>query len=101
MGTTLEFEVPRLTRLDGKLDQDPSFILDMSVQGSRVLKPYVSCPMCSTVTCTKCRAVDHSGECSGLDLDPALIELLKKWRIKRCPKCRTGVRKVYGCTHVE
>ena len=60
----------------------------------------VTCPKCSALVCTKCRSLTHGGECPKTDLDPELESQLKKWKIKRCPKCRTGVRKVFGCPHI-
>ncbi|KAE8445306.1 hypothetical protein EG329_013544 [Mollisiaceae sp. DMI_Dod_QoI] len=67
----------------------------------KITKSHVSCPNCGTTVCTKCRSMAHIDECSASDLDPTLEEQLKKWKIKRCPKCRTGVRKMFGCAHVE
>ncbi|CZS92312.1 uncharacterized protein RCO7_00804 [Rhynchosporium graminicola] len=58
------------------------------------------CPTCSVEVCTNCRTFAHDGYCTD-DLDPALAAKLTKWKIKRCPGCRTGVRKVYGCTQIE
>src|SRR6266542_6521693 len=55
-------------------------------------KPSVSCPTCSTSVCTQCRSPTHAGECPKSDLDPLLEEQLKKWKVKRCPKCRGGIR---------
>jgi hypothetical protein len=65
------------------------------------MKPRVACPACGVSVCTKCRSLTHIGECPESGLDPALEEQLKKWKIKRCPKCRTGVRRMYGCSHIE
>ena len=65
------------------------------------IKPHVACPTCAVSVCTKCRALRHIGECPESDLDPVLEEQLKKWKIKRCPKCRAGVRRMYGCSHIE
>ncbi|KAF8864949.1 hypothetical protein BDZ45DRAFT_469346 [Acephala macrosclerotiorum] len=61
----------------------------------------VSCPKCRTSVCTKCRNLAHISDCPETDLDPVLEEQLKRWKIKRCPKCRTGVRRMYGCAHIE
>ena len=63
-------------------------------------KANVECPKCLVQICTNCRSFTHDGSCKE-DLDPTLADQLKKWKIKRCPSCRTGVRKVYGCSHIE
>lgn len=65
------------------------------------IKRDVRCPKCDTKICTTCRSYLHTGGCPPSDLDPELEIHLKRWKIKRCPKCRTGVRKVFGCAHVE
>ena len=63
--------------------------------------PHVCCPTCGVSVCTTCRKFSHIGPCTENDIEPDLEEQLKKWKIKRCPKCRAGVRKMYGCSHVE
>ncbi len=80
------------------------FNLALSTQNDtpkKDIKPHVACPNCGISVCTRCRSLRHIGECPESDLDPALEEQLKKWKIKRCPKCRAGVRKMYGCSHIE
>ncbi|KUJ15631.1 uncharacterized protein LY89DRAFT_782914 [Mollisia scopiformis] len=67
----------------------------------KVTEKHVSCPECGVSVCTKCRALAHIDNCPESDLDPALEEQLKKWKIKRCPKCLNGVRRVFGCAHIE
>ncbi|KAH8685646.1 hypothetical protein BGZ60DRAFT_97103 [Tricladium varicosporioides] len=68
---------------------------------TRNVKPIVACPKCCTSICTKCRSFTHTGDCKESDLEPELAAVLKKWRIKRCPKCRAGVRRMFGCAHIE
>jgi hypothetical protein len=65
------------------------------------IKQRIACPACGVSVCTKCRSYSHIGNCPESDIDPVLEEQLKKWKIKRCPKCRAGVRKMFGCSHVE
>lgn len=64
-------------------------------------KVIVCCPDCHTKVCASCRAVSHLGDCVVSDIDPELKAALERWKIKRCPKCRTGLRRMYGCNHVE
>ncbi|KFY03382.1 hypothetical protein O988_01518 [Pseudogymnoascus sp. VKM F-3808] len=64
--------------------------------------PAIVCPKCSVSICTSCRLLQHlDAPCPENDLDPLLAAQLEKWKIKRCPKCRAGVRKMFGCTHIE
>lgn len=71
-----------------------------SLKPSKATKPCVNCPKCGCSVCTECHSFIHLGKCPESDLDPGLEEQLKKWHVKRCPRCKTGVRKVYGCSHV-
>ncbi|KAG9234394.1 hypothetical protein BJ875DRAFT_16154 [Amylocarpus encephaloides] len=64
-------------------------------------RPIVACPKCSTPVCTMCRSHKHPGDCSEKDLVPELEQLLPQGKIKRCPGCRTGVGKAYGCHHIQ
>ena len=63
--------------------------------------PHVDCPKCRTTICTQCRCTSHLGDCSPNDLDPEVEAALKRFKWKRCPKCRTGIKKVFGCSHIE
>jgi hypothetical protein len=62
----------------------------------------IVCPTCAVTICTQCRQLVHPGiPCPKTDIDPLLAAQLEKWKIKRCPKCRTGVRRMFGCSHIE
>jgi hypothetical protein len=78
--------------------ETPPFILQ---QKRGAIKPHVKCPTCTTEICTRCRSFFHLGSCPKSDIDPELEAQLKVWKVKRCPKCRTGVRKMFGCSHIE
>jgi hypothetical protein len=59
----------------------------------------VTCPVCDTRICTKCKqraAQEHT--CSENDERQFI---LKTFDYKTCPKCGTGVVKMYGCPHVR
>lgn len=63
-----------------------------------------TCPTCTSGICTGCRQQAHPGSmCTsgefGLDADTAA--LLKAWGYKRCPKCGNGVKRMFGCGHME
>ncbi|OBT73702.1 hypothetical protein VF21_06181 [Pseudogymnoascus sp. 05NY08] len=61
-----------------------------------------TCPKCTASICTRCRLLQHPNTpCPQTDLDPLLAAQLEKWKIKRCPKCRAGVRRMFGCAHIE
>ena len=63
--------------------------------------PTMSCPQCAAQICLSCKQLKHPQRpCSADDLDPELAALLRRWKIKRCPKCRAAVRRMFGCSHI-
>ncbi|KAK5223837.1 hypothetical protein LTR99_007860 [Exophiala xenobiotica] len=59
----------------------------------------VTCPVCDTRICTKCKqlaAQEHT--CSEND---ERHFILKTFDYKTCPKCGTGVAKMFGCPHAS
>lgn len=69
-------------------------------------KPEVSCPKCNTMVCTSCQRVVHPGSsCEDAAKQDAaeagLGALLEKWGVKRCPRCRTAIRHMFGCGHIS
>jgi hypothetical protein len=67
-------------------------------------KPTVTCPECEVEICTNCRSLAHaSGICSPFDfgVDEQTADLLQKWGYRKCPKCGQGVKRMFGCNHME
>lgn len=59
----------------------------------------VTCYLCATDSCFKCRQIaneDH--ECPTSDTK---AEILKSFNYKLCPKCGTGLMRMFGCAHVR
>jgi len=64
--------------------------------------PTMSCPQCAAQICVSYKQLKHPQRpCSADDLDPGLAALLRRWKVKRCPKCRTAVKRMYGCSHIR
>ncbi|KAF9690847.1 hypothetical protein EKO04_011024 [Ascochyta lentis] len=66
--------------------------------------PNFQCPKCEGEICVDCRQLAHPGNlCATLDLgvDAETAALLKAWGYKRCPKCNQGLKRMYGCNHME
>lgn len=58
----------------------------------------VNCTLCATRICTKCKqlaATDHVCE------EEAATTKIMALNYKTCPKCGTGIMKMYGCPHVR
>jgi hypothetical protein len=68
------------------------------------ISPTLQCPKCEGEVCVECRQVAHPNSlCTSLDLgvDADTAALLKAWGYKRCPKCSQGLKRMYGCNHME
>ncbi|ETI28226.1 hypothetical protein G647_00675 [Cladophialophora carrionii CBS 160.54] len=59
----------------------------------------VSCHVCNTVVCTKCKLYARDGHTCDVE-DPRKF-ILETFHYKLCPRCGTGVMKMYGCPHVR
>ncbi|KAL5345981.1 hypothetical protein ACLOAV_009011 [Pseudogymnoascus australis] len=82
--------------------KDVEVKLTASVSPISIAFSTIICPKCTISICTRCRLLQHpDAPCPQTDLDPILSTQLEKWKIKRCPKCRAGVRRMFGCSHVE
>ncbi|OAG06517.1 uncharacterized protein CC84DRAFT_1071227, partial [Paraphaeosphaeria sporulosa] len=67
-------------------------------------RPTVTCPKCEVDICTNCRSLAHANEiCSPFNfgVDKQTADLLQKWGYRKCPKCGQGVKRMYGCNHME
>ncbi|KAF1919033.1 hypothetical protein BDU57DRAFT_490948 [Ampelomyces quisqualis] len=63
-----------------------------------------ACHKCEASICTECRQEAHPGSmCTihefGLDAETA--KLLESWGYKKCPKCGHGLKRMFGCNHME
>ena len=59
----------------------------------------ITCDSCSTTSCVKCKQVATSEHKCGPQDDRNII--LKSFQYKICPKCGTGVMRMFGCAHVR
>lgn len=58
------------------------------------------CTKCNQITCVKCKAKSHDGECSEDNSMQETLALLKKKGGQRCPNCKTAIEKTHGCNHM-
>lgn len=66
-------------------------------------KGRVHCFSCQNVTCVECRVLVYPVDfethtCTEAD---EMTALMTQFEYKRCPRCNTGVAKMYGCSHVR
>ncbi|RMZ69945.1 RING finger [Pyrenophora seminiperda CCB06] len=63
-----------------------------------------ACPKCEASICLDCRQVSHPNSIcatSEFGIDAETTKLLKGWGYKKCPKCGHGLKRMYGCNHME
>ncbi|KAH0544682.1 hypothetical protein FGG08_001187 [Glutinoglossum americanum] len=61
----------------------------------------ISCPRCEVAICVSCKRLSHPDTPCGEDPDQWITEFLRKYKLKRCPKCRNAVKKMFGCDHIR
>ncbi|KAJ4362035.1 hypothetical protein N0V83_010977 [Neocucurbitaria cava] len=62
------------------------------------------CPTCQATICAGCRQVAHPNSICNVEefgIDAATAALLKSWGYKKCPRCGHGVKRMFGCNHME
>ncbi|KAI9664149.1 MAG: hypothetical protein M1829_006016 [Trizodia sp. TS-e1964] len=77
----------------------PAMELSPSAHSNLSNASTVSCPKCETLICRSCKQVSHIGTpCDSPDAE--ILSIMRKWRIKQCPKCRIAIKRAYGCAHI-
>lgn len=60
-----------------------------------------ACPKCHIAICTSCKQIEHGGTpCDSAESDQELA-MLESFGYKRCPRCKAGVKKMFGCSHMQ
>lgn len=63
--------------------------------------PAFACPKCHIAICTSCKQIEHGDTpCDQTSADQELA-MLESFGYKRCPRCKAGVKKMYGCSHMQ
>lgn len=97
-------------RVDGNdkalfVDWDRMEPAQVYVERDRVTKGFkvpVPCPKCTTLLCTSCHMAAHESlTCPVKEEDTKILDQVRDMGYKRCPGCGTGVRRMYGCSHVR
>ena len=78
----------------------PPRVLKIQMQHGRI-----TCESCKTTSCVGCKQVAESDHKCGPQDDGGLQDdrdiILKSFQYKICPKCGTGVMRMFGCAHVR
>jgi hypothetical protein len=60
-----------------------------------------SCPGCHIGICPTCKQVAHSGKPCDTSAQDHELAMLETYGYKKCPRCGHGVRRMYGCRHMQ
>lgn len=60
-----------------------------------------SCPECHIGICPSCKQVAHSGQPCDTTAQDHEIAMLETYGYKKCPRCGHGVKRMYGCRHMQ
>ncbi|KAI4857258.1 hypothetical protein E4T45_01256 [Aureobasidium sp. EXF-8846] len=60
-----------------------------------------SCPHCHIGICPSCKQVAHSGNPCDTSAQDHELAMLETYGYKRCPCCGHGVKKMFGCSHMQ
>ena len=60
-----------------------------------------SCPECHIGICPSCKQVAHSGQPCDTAAQDHELAMLETYGYKKCPRCGHGVKRMYGCRHMQ
>lgn len=59
-----------------------------------------ACPKCHVAICSDCKQVEHTGNACDISAADHETAMLETFEYKRCPRCKAGVKKMFGCSHM-
>ncbi|KAK6006179.1 hypothetical protein QM012_006589 [Aureobasidium pullulans] len=60
-----------------------------------------SCPDCHIAICPSCKQVAHFGQPCDTTAQDHELAMLETYGYKQCPRCGHGVKRMYGCRHMQ
>ncbi|KAF2486559.1 hypothetical protein BDY17DRAFT_321340 [Neohortaea acidophila] len=60
-----------------------------------------ACPKCHVAICPSCKQIEHAGRPCDTRAAEEEAAMLERFGYKRCPRCNAGVKKMYGCSHIQ
>ena len=58
------------------------------------------CPACQKMTCTRCKAEDHEGDCAENLADQSFMIAVAEAGFQRCQQCTRVIERAQGCNHI-
>ena len=86
-----------------------AYLLEISTAMGRLISaaaaplpvPLFTCPKCHIGICTTCKQIEHAGSPCDTSIADHEIAMLQTFGYKRCPRCKAGVKKMFGCSHMQ
>ena len=75
-------------------------LLDQPNKGDDT-NPTFTCPKCRIGICAACKTLAHGERPCDTTVSDKELTMLETFGYKRCPRCKTGVKKMYGCSHMQ
>lgn len=69
--------------------------------GTAPASPLFACPKCHIAICSECKQIEHTGKPCDTTASDHEAAMLLTFGYKRCPKCHAGVKKMFGCSHMQ
>ena len=60
-----------------------------------------ACPKCSGAICISCKQIAHPETPCDTSAQDHEVAMLEQYGYKRCPRCKAGVKKMFGCSHMQ
>lgn len=73
----------------------------ISSYNNSVLEKLFPCPKCHIAICVLCRQIEHNGAPCDTSAQDHELAMLETFGYKRCPRCKAGVKKMFGCSHMQ
>ncbi|KAG8628134.1 hypothetical protein KVT40_004007 [Elsinoe batatas] len=61
----------------------------------------IACPTCCIGICLECRQTAHAGKPCDTTVKDHEIAMMAQYGYKQCPVCRTAVKRMFGCSHMQ
>lgn len=66
-----------------------------------IVETLFACPKCHIAICVSCKQIEHTGQPCDTSARDHELAMLETYGYKRCPRCKVGVKKMFGCSHMQ
>ena len=82
------------------------YLLEASRAMDRLMSAVITqsmftCPKCHLAICSSCKQIEHGDSACDTSSADHELAMLQSFGYKRCPRCKAGVKKMFGCSHMQ